>query len=111
MNHYESFEEAEKKWYDRLSRVNYRNLVFVGFFSSETEGFKECIRMPCRKIIHTSFDHEWVSGVYRFIDVDYSKPSPDDFYIFHNSSIDETKSVRSFSLVKALLGEKAYRCV
>ncbi|MBR2178851.1 MAG: DUF1919 domain-containing protein [Selenomonadaceae bacterium] len=41
MNHYNNFDEAEAKWYERVKRINYDNLLIVMFtlFKEEAESF------------------------------------------------------------------------
>lgn len=43
-NHYESFEEATKKWFERVNRVDYSNIFYImetydNFFPQELEEY------------------------------------------------------------------------
>lgn len=63
MNHYRDIETAEKKWYTRLSRVNYDNLFYMMYTESmETAQKFDSVRVS-RKICFVSFYTDIPSAV------------------------------------------------
>lgn len=55
MNHYETFEEAKRKWEQRVMRINYDNLLIVNHTTSEYEAERFC-KLPYKnKMCFTTF--------------------------------------------------------
>ena len=72
-NHYESFEEARKKWFERVNRVDYLNIFYVmetydNFFPQELEEYQK-LPYSTNKVVLTHKRHpEMVDAHYIRID-------------------------------------------
>ena len=64
MNHYDDRFDAEKKWNDRVKRINYDNLFFM--MSTERPAIAEQFdALPfSKKVCFTSFKSDYPSSVY-----------------------------------------------
>ena len=62
-NHYESFDEAKVKWYQRLNRINYNNL-FIMFYTTNLESAKIFDNLPFEhKIVFLPFKSNLRSAI------------------------------------------------
>ena len=72
-NHYESFEEARKKWFERVNRVDYSNIFYImetydNFFPQELEEYQK-LPYSTNKVVLTHKRHpEMIDAHYIGID-------------------------------------------
>lgn len=67
-NHYESFEEARKKWFERVKRVDYSNIFYImetydNFFPQELEEYQK-LPYSTNKVVLTHKRHPEIADAH-----------------------------------------------